>query len=185
MVEQKFPKRYILVWLATLPFDIFGFICVLLIRVLAGQKLHWNNGLWCEFKKKTLFYRAANFVFKKISGGSSLGGVTLLHCGIYLEGSTKGPGIDTNVELHESIHTEQAEAAMLVALVYAIIFAILGYWVLAGIVWFFGWLLTYLAGGTVALLRGEDFYTGNHLEGAAYAQQSLQEEVVIVDKVRK
>jgi len=159
---MKRPRRYILTYLWTMPFDLLMWIFVLFVRGICGTKLHWQEGLWCELRK-------GSFLAKKWA--IDWAGVTLGHGGIYAPGYSGGPGIDTVCERHEHIHVEQYEAAMLAAFVFSITAVAAGAdWRVCLMAWLLGGAIIYMASLIQAWLRGEKPYEGSHLEEAAYSQ---------------
>jgi uncharacterized membrane protein YfcA len=107
-------------------------------------------------------------------------GTSFGHGGFYGPSKTGGTGIDTAVEFHEHIHTEQAELAMLFTLLLQLV-TIAAYlankqdplWWVHLVLWTFGNLLSYACGAIVAAARGENPYIGNTNEESAYAQTEL------------
>ena len=165
---KKRPKKYLVTYLWTIPFDLIAWMIVLVAWLLLGTKLHWLDGLWCELKP-----RAATAISK--IWGKRWGGTTLGHGGLYSPGASGGKGIDTETEKHEHIHVEQYKAAMLVAFIIAIAVLTtvrtLDATILAGAIWVTGGILTYIASMLQAWLRGEQAYSGSHLEEAARSQE--------------
>ena len=162
---SKRPKRYWLTYIYTGPWDVLMWLVVLFVRAMWGRRLHWQDGLWCEFRKNSW---PARTWFRKWAG------VTLGHGGFYNWQISGDPGIDTNCEIHEHIHVEQYEAAMLAGLVVSVIILVvlllmgqaplyplhLGIWLLSSKV-------AYSASVVQAWMRGEPGYRGSHLEEAA------------------
>ena len=170
----KRPKRYWVTYTWTFTWDIIVWIVVLLVRAIWGKKLHWLEGLWCEFKEKSWL---AKHPFK------NYGGITLGHGGLYREGFSGGPGIDTDTEHHEHKHVDQYESAMLRACLFGItlftalaltgniqIGAVLGY-----VIWTLGWVIHVLTNTIQAWIRGEDPYSGAVHEEAAYDEDKVRE----------
>ncbi len=159
---MKRPRRYLFTYVWTLVFDAPMWFVVLFVRLFFGTKLHWCEGLWCEVKKGS--WVANKWAVK-------WAGLTLGHGGIYGPGHSGGPGIDTHVELHEHIHVEQYEAAMLSSFTIGIAMLASGsVWWMCLAVWLLGGPWAYIASLVQAWLRGEDMYRGSHLEEAAYSQ---------------
>ena len=163
------PRRYALVWLFTLPWDILAYLAVLLIWLVFGQKLHWLGGLWCELKETSWPVR---------TWYAGYGGTTLGHGGFYGPGASAGHGWDTYVEVHEHIHVEQYEVAMFLTFMLGIATFITTSlfqmsWTASSFlslgIWMSGYLLFFCGGWLVAYLRGERAYYGSQHEEAAYA----------------
>lgn len=182
------PWRYWLLWLTSLPWDVVVIVAVLLIRVLWGKKLEWNEGLWCElkpdswptrtwyrYKGKKGYQKVPPELREQYGTWQTWGGTCLGHGGFFGPGKMGAKGIDVPVEFHEHVHVEQAEVSMLTSFLVALS-AFLVLWltsvpllaVCAG-VWFLGYSLKALSGWLVAWFRGEDPYWGSTHEEAAYA----------------
>ena len=148
--------------------DVAIWILILFMRFAWGRQLCWNDGLWVELRGNSWPVRTW---YKGYSG------TTLLHGGILGPGCAGGQGIDTDTEEHESVHVEQAEAAMLAGLLfglYPVLMAALGESSMGTAIatgcsiWLSSWPVYYIAASITAVLRGEKAYRGNHLEEAAY-----------------
>jgi len=195
---MKRPKRYFLMYLFTLPWDLVAWLIVLLMWLFWGTKLHWLEGLWFEFKlnswpTRTWYRRKINGVYEmypvelqathgmwKTWGATSLG-----HAGFGSPGAFGGQGIDTDTEYHEHIHTEQQEAVMVggffVQAVHIGAQLIQGQtpnWILHLVLWTLSWLIFYSSSMFVAWLRGEPPYKGNVFEESAYSQERSEAEHV-------
>lgn len=163
------PKRWALTFLWTFPVDIVVWMMVVAVLVLWGAKLFWLDGLWVELRAKS---------FPDKQWGSRWLGVTLGHGGILAAGRAGGPGADTKTERHELVHVEQFEANMLTGFVLGLLCAVTflvdgcqdAALVSGLLVWILSWPLGYAAAAAQAYLRGEDQYSGNHLEESAYCQ---------------
>jgi hypothetical protein len=141
--------------------DLIAWLAVILLWALWGTRLHWCEGLWFEFKPGSWPMRTW---YKK------WGGTTFGHGGPLRPGGAGGAGIDTAIEKHEHVHVEQYEASMLASFLIAIAVAITGSFALACSIWVSGGFLYYMCSIIQALLRGENPYTGSHLEESAYSQ---------------
>lgn len=169
---MKRPKRYLLTYLWTWPWDLFlVWPMVLLARLFWGTRLQWNTGLWAIVRTDSWFSR-------KLFRGYT--GITFGHGGIIIEGNEGGDGIDSPVEYHEDQHVEQYEFIMLAGLVVSSVFALAVYldggtvhWILHAAVWLLSWLVTYLCSVAQAWLRGEKPYTGSSLEEGAFARTDM------------
>jgi hypothetical protein len=159
---MKRPNRYLLTYIWTIAFDLLMWLLVLIVWLFSGTKLHWCDGLWCEVKRGS--FLAKTWAVK-------WAGLTLGHGGIYGPDRSGGDGLDTKVELHEHVHVEQYEAAMLASQVIGIAayFAGAAWWMCLAI-WLLGGAWAYGAALVQAWLRGEEPYRGSHLEESAYAQ---------------
>jgi hypothetical protein len=103
------------------------------------------------------------------------------HGGFFGPGVSGGPGIDTPVEFHEDVHTEQTEAALLVGLFSQLasvtVHLVQGsepLWYVHVILWAANGLVFYAAGAVTAWTRGESLYMGNTNEESAYAQTTVE-----------
>jgi hypothetical protein len=194
--------RHGFLYAVCLPWDLLMWGLVLVIRALWGTRLEWENpreniaidrskvpggpSLTCELKPGSFPVTPGKWPKGwYLKGGRSWGGTTLGHAIFY--GPKKRPEKGkpwAPVQVHEHIHVEQYEAAMLRAFVIAVLVAAVGqsiasYW-LAGAVWFTGYFQMGAANWTTAWFRGENPYRGSHHEEAAYAldddyEQELKE----------
>jgi hypothetical protein len=161
------PLRYWLTYLWTAPWDLaVVWPTVLLIWLLWGRKLHWLDGVWCELKYDSWPSRT----WYKGWGGTTLG-----HGGFYASGFTGDKGLDTSTEIHEHIHVEQYEAAMLGSfLVSVVAFLIFHSWWFCLGAWSSGYLVMGISNWLQAWFRGESLYMGSAHEESAYAQTKLK-----------
>lgn len=151
----KRPWYRIFLYIGTLPTDIVGWICVALVRALWGRDLAWSDGvLFVRLKKDSWFERK----FYTKWGGSTIGHAIIINERWDRE----------SLVLHEQAHVEQKEANGLVGLVCALAVAYWAWW-LALIFWCLMPTLVYVLSGCAAVLRGEDWYMGNHNEESARA----------------
>jgi len=158
----KKPFFYFIVWIVTLPMDIYVFALVATMRLFFGKRIFWQNGLWCELKPSW---------WTKKYNGAALG-----HGGIFSPGKSGGKGIDTTTEVHEHVHVEQFEVSMMISFIISI-FCFFSLRLIHGsfdfifslIVWCSGYILFLVSGWLVALLRGENAYYGSQHEESAYA----------------
>jgi len=151
---------FTLLW--TWPMDVITLLVVLLLRVLVGHSLHWEDGIWVELKEGTWFDRLYRY-----EGG------TIAHGGILKRGCRALP--------HELTHVEQIEATMLSGFILGLS-AASTFWfqgvdswvamlVIFLIVWIPSWAVSYFSSVAQAWIRGERYlYHGSHLEESAYAQ---------------
>jgi hypothetical protein len=164
---DNFPKRHIIVYVYCLAGDLIGYLIALLMYVIFGGKLIWENGLWCAVLDASLWCR-------KIAKGFAGGAVG--HGGWFRMSLIGGDGIDTELETHEHLHVEQYEVVMLLVFIVLIGWTIravhlgtlaatwsilLGYWAIGGF-------LGTVAAWAVAWMRGESMYRGNMMEEGAY-----------------
>jgi len=169
---DKFPRRHILVYAATIWWDIICWMIVAVLRVIAGKRLEWVNGLWVIIDDKSWFKKT----FLEGYGGGTLG-----HGGWISEWCSGESGLDSQVEFHEHVHVEQYEFAMVdIAIVNAItLFASLifgaSYQVVlvAMLIQMFGGMTSILSSVIVTKLRGEHAYRGSSHEEAAYAREAI------------
>lgn len=196
---KKKPWRRLFIYIWTFPSDIFTWLVVLVIRLFWGNKLHWNEGLWCELNPFSwparTWYRIkdenGNVILNELENRPKFGtwvtwgGTCFGHGGFY------GPGrmndtkeIDTKTEFHEHIHVEQVEVNMFANFILAIIAFIYCFFninlnstiVISLVTWLLGVILIPLGGWVVAWFRGEDPYRGSQHEESAYAQTNLSKE---------
>jgi len=164
------PKRYWLTLLWVLPAALVSWVVVLWCWLWWGTRLHWCEGLWCEFKPTSwpmrTWYRR-------------WGGTTFVWGGILAPGRAGELGvIDTQTEIHEHIHLEQAEAAQLASFIYGL--SVLLMWrtteaaIYGLVIWVGGAAFIYCCTMLQAWFRGEEPYRGNHLEEAAYGLTRLR-----------
>ena len=164
------PKTYLLTHLWTLPGALISWLAVLVVWLLWGCKLEWLDGLWCELKPNSWPMR---------SWYKDWGGTTFIRGGFYRPGRKGKPGrIDTRTEAHEHIHIEQAEASALYGFIMAVVVSIVTLFSTAGLItalliWTITPLMIYVAAGLQAVIRGEEFYKGNHFEEHAYIQDDF------------
>jgi hypothetical protein len=159
-------KRLILYFIC-LPWDIAVWLIILFSYLFWGDKLFWEDGLWCEFKKDSWPMRT----WYKEWNGTTFGHGGWLRYN-YLEKTLN----------HELIHVEQFEANMLFTFILAVFALCIGLlhaiyiptfitcsvvWLLGGFPWAANWLTAYL--------RDEDFYFGSIHEESAYSQIELEE----------
>ena len=172
------PKSYLLTHIWTFPAAVLSWIAVLIINFLWGHKLEWLDGLWCELQPYSWPVRTW---YERWSG------TTFIRGGFYRPGRKGEMGIiDTRTEAHEHIHIEQGEAAALLGLVIAIAITLVFPWSTAGFitalaVWTLMPALLYLTAGIQAVVRGESFYKGNHLEEHAYDSDDKELEKHLID----
>lgn len=122
---------------------------------LWGRKLRVERGvLVFELKRMSWFYQT----YYRGWGGTTLGYVIMTR-----------PDPAEDLLDHELVHVEQVEAAGVWGLLVGGLLALLGHHWLGLTLWAIAPSLQYLGAGIAALLRGESFYRGNHLEEAAYA----------------
>jgi hypothetical protein len=64
---DNFPKRHIIVYVYCLAGDLIGYIIALLMYVIFGEKLIWENGLWCAVPDASIWCRK---IAKGFAGGA-------------------------------------------------------------------------------------------------------------------
>lgn len=131
------------VWLASV-------LAVLVMRPIWGGSLSWQDGVLVLRTAPESWFSKSRFL------GACWGHAIIL---------SSGAGEDTR--RHELRHVEQVEAAAVAGLVLAIVPTFSVHWLLGLLTWAICPALYYGAGMLVAVLRGEHFYEGNHLEEAA------------------
>jgi len=142
-------------YIGTLPTDLVGWLCVAVVRALWGRDLAWQDGvLFVRLKKDTWFEKR----FYQKWGGSTIGHAIIIN--------ERWDG--DRIVLHEFAHVEQKEAYGLLGVVCALACVWWAWWI-ALLFWFFMPTLSYVLGGCAAVLRGEDWYRGNHNEESARA----------------
>lgn len=159
---NKRPWRWWLTFLWTWPWDLtVCLLTVLGVRLLWGKSSFWLDGLWVVLDEQSWFVRKP---YQK------WGGTTMGHGGWLREHRVGDPTkVDTYLEMHEHVHVEQYEAAMLSGLIAGIfVFALTQHWS-ALVIWWAGYLLMGLGNWIQAWFRGEELYKGSHHEEAARA----------------
>lgn len=173
MIKNKvdnFPKRHWIVNAYCLPADLLCWIIVIILWLVSGNYIYWNNGLWVTIIRKSVLGRT---IFHRYGGG------TLGHGGWLSADLIGGKLIDTGVEYHEHIHVEQFEVVVTMVLmvlsviggvcVYLGCFSQVWYWLLG--IWVLSGGIGLVSGFLVAYLRGEDVYMGSAHEESAYSQE--------------
>lgn len=190
------PWYRFLLYIPSLPWDLFSWFLICCIRLFWGENLVWERDekhhgspvLTCDLKPnswpaRTWYTYRVNR--KKIPTHPSLqerygmfrtwGGTTLGPHSIFY-----GPGrrVTPNwaiIQRHEHVHSHQGEAYMLLSFVAAIPFFVYGLctqnlvvWVMALVLWTLGYVLIF-TNFIVAVLRGDKAYRGSHHEQAAYS----------------
>lgn len=147
--------RYVI----TAPSDLVAVLIVLVIRALWGARLSLEGGCVVvdlapgSWPMRT-WYRGW--------GGTTFGHALMI--------APLDPKRRAEVVEHELVHVEQIEGHALMALVYAVPIAVTWHWLAGLVAWALSSIVSYLAAGVVAVLRGERYYDGNANEEAAYAQ---------------
>lgn len=187
-IEFKRPKRYWFTLLWVLPAALVSWVAVLFLWLLWGTKLHWMEGLWCEFKPHSWpcrsWYRAKRDgkpmrkrqeLWREFGEWVTWAGTTFVWGGILAPGKAGDLAvIDTDTEYHEHIHIEQGEVAQVVSTVYAAFnlwrdFSVDGA-IDSLIMWSTGAVVAYVSAAFQAWMRGETAYRENTMEESAYAQ---------------
>lgn len=135
-----------------------GSLIALVVRALWGSSMRWDHGVLITTLSPTSWPMRS--WYKRWAG-------TCFGYGIML-----APTAGESTLYHELVHVEQNEAGSIAGLIFGIIVSVMTLsWagLAAGI---FCWVslpwIVYLSALLVAWLRGEDAYSGNHLEEAAY-----------------
>lgn len=189
------PRRHLISYVASLPWDLVAWGVVLAIRALWGKELCWERPrdnpetpgapggpvLTCELRGDSLPARKGRWLagWYLRPDGFPWGGTTLGHAIFYGPGRRSRPGERWSaMQVHEHVHVEQFESAMLSSMVVGAVVAV-GWHPIAGVaVWFTGVLQFLCASWVTAILRGEPAYRGSHHETAAYAvEKSYRAEV--------
>lgn len=198
---KKFKRS--IVYLASIPGDLVGWLMVLAVWLLWGTGLRWEFGvLSCVIKPKTLPVKRPKGPWpsgwylmnrKAARCGKEAprpwGGTTVGHAMFFGEEGLRSPkGTPWEkrhpIEVHEFHHVRQAEAANVSIFVIAlVVFFVVGAmaswpvaWKLAGFVWACGGVVGVSAGGWIsAWLRSDPrgFYRGSAHEIGAYAVGDL------------
>lgn len=197
-------KLHLLLYFVCLPVDLLSWLAMLFIRFAWGNGLRWetpqsigrpggpvlsvelSEGSWPvtpgTWPKGFYIHHIDK---RRPSHPMTWGGTTLGHAIMYgpgrraIEGERWAP-----VQVHEHVHVEQFEAAMLRSFIVGLLVAILGsIWgqstasiCIGLLIWALGYVLMGAANWTTAVLRGEDAYRGSHHEEAAYAIDDLYEQ---------
>lgn len=196
--------RHLILYFVCLPVDLLSWTVILFMRAAWGERLEWetpkaigrpggpvlsvdlSEGSWPvspgTWPKGWYLKRESK---KEPSHPRTWGGTTLGHAIFYGPGRRAPLGLPwAPVQVHEHVHVEQFEAAMLRSFLVGLAVAVLAhlwgqstaFWILGGVIWFLGYPLMGAANWTTALLRGEDAYRGSHHEEAAYAIDDLYEQ---------
>lgn len=170
-----------ILYLVCLPNDLCAWLAMLLIRALWGERLEWTS--MSEMGEPggpvlTVSLRKDSWPSKKWY--RRWGGTTFGHAIMYGHARRAREGDDWNpIQVHEHIHVEQYEAAMLRSLLVGLVVALVMHSAVGIIVgcciWVSGYLLMGASNWTTAWLRGEDPYRGSHHEEAAYAADDIYE----------
>jgi len=180
----------IIIYAVSLPADILGMLAVLLVRALWGENLRFETvedraslpALACDLIPGS--WASRTWYRQKINGAYMLrrenevatfgrwvtwGGTTLgPHAVFYGPGQAVTTGNKTDVQYHEHIHCEQAEAHMLSSAIIGAFAAVFGPLWLSVVIWSTGYIFMGVGGWVVAFLRGEKPYSGSYHEEAAY-----------------
>jgi hypothetical protein len=97
------------------------------------------------------------------------GGTTLAAHAVFYGPGVVASGEWSPVQLHEHVHCEQAEAAMLLSFLAGLFVSFFAGPLIGFIIWWTGYIQMGVANWTTAVLRGESPYRGSHHEEAAYA----------------
>lgn len=182
------PWYRLAIYAICLPWDLVGFLGVLLIRLFWGTNLRWETppgggsaALVCELKPNSW---PANTWYRIKRGGSytrhlphnvdrygawvTWGGTTISPHAIFYGPGKIVPGDWSSLQEHEHVHVKQGEAMLLMSLLLSL--PVLAVSVpVAFVVWALGYVCMGVAGWVGALLRGEPAYRGSFHEEAAYA----------------
>lgn len=179
-------KLQIILYVTSFPMDLFGWFVVLLMRLLWGENLRWESPfrdgggrpggpvLTCDLKPGSFPVAQGRwpkgFYLHRRDGKEpvSWGATTFGHAIFYGPGRRK-PDRWLPIQVHEHVHVEQYEAAMLGSAIAGLIVALFGMSWIGLVLWALGGLFMGTANWTTAVLRGEDAYRGSHHEEAAYA----------------
>lgn len=149
------PWYRLFLYVGTLPTDVVGWLTMLVVRALWGRDLGWVDGvLFVRLLKDSWFERT----FYKQWAGTAIGHAVMI---------SDRTGTETTIR-HELVHVEQVEGAGLAGLFCALLVLYWSWWV-ALLLWALMPSVIYVASGCAAVLRGESWYRGNHLEEAARA----------------
>jgi hypothetical protein len=187
--------RHILLYLVCLPADLVGWSIVLFARLAWGEKLTWETPksigrpggpvLTCDLREDSWpvtpgkwpkgFYLQKT-ERQKGSHPHTWGGTTFGHAIFYGPGRRGFPEDPWEpIQVHEHVHVEQFEAAMLRSALVGLVVALGGQTTLGLVIWCLGYVLMLVASWVTAILRGEDPYRGSHHEEAAYAIDEVYE----------
>lgn len=183
-------RWHFLLYLTSLPNDLVGWLVVLFIRYAWGERLEWESPrsqglpggpvLVCEIREGSwavtpgTWPKGFYLIREPGTHPRTWEGTTLGHAIFYGPGRRARDGERwRKVQVHEHVHVEQSEAAMLGSFIVGVAIALWGQSTAAVIfgcvVWSLGVVLMGAANWTTAVLRGEDAYRGSHHEEAAYA----------------
>lgn len=170
-----------LLYVVCFPQNLVSWLAVLVIRALWGEDLEWESPT--EIGRPggpvlTVSLREDSWPSR--TWYRKWGGTTLGHAIMYAHGRRARAGERWEpIQVHEHVHVEQFEAAMLKSLVVGLAVAIMLHSI-AGVmfgvaIWSTGYVAMGAANWTTAWLRGEDPYRGSHHEEAAYAIDEIYE----------
>lgn len=150
-------KKYI-TYILCLPSDLLGYLLTLFIWLFWGTNLHWDEGLWCELKETSWFYRK----FYKGWSGTTLG-----------RGGFYAPGRKTCCKDHEKFHVRQYTSSTLGVVLAVVPLLFVSWWCIISL--FFGYPIWIISGIIETWSKGLPIYRGDEDEIAAYALDELKE----------
>ena len=173
---------HVFLYAVCFPQDVVSWLMILAIRALWGESLEWESP--AEMGRPggpvlTVTLRKDSWPSR--TWYRKWGGTTFGHAIMYAHGRRARAGERWKpIQVHEHVHVEQFEAAMLQSLIVGSSVAILMHssagLVLGAVIWLMGYVAMGAANWTTAWFRGEDPYRGSHHEEAAYAVDDRYEE---------
>ncbi len=145
-------------YFVTLPTNLVGWLVIALVGVIWGDGVRWKDGVLTttfkpDAKPLTTWYKGW--------AGTTLGHAIFV---VPLD-----PFNAKRIWTHEMVHVEQVQARGILGAIVGLAVAPACWW-LGLLIWALMPALAYVTSGLTALLRGEEFYMGNHEEESARAQ---------------
>lgn len=156
--------RTFLLYLVSFAHDSIMIPVGLLIHALWGENLRLEGRAVCTDLRPESWPRNKDHWFCGAGWYANWGGSTLGHFIMY------GLAPAGGTRVHEHVHVEQFEAAMLRSLIVGLlVLLVTGKLGLSYAIWALGYVLMVGSGTLIALIRGEDGYKGSVHEEHAYA----------------
>jgi hypothetical protein len=155
-----------LIYLFTLPSDLFNLVLGTVIRLFFGKVWYMEGmALAVVLHRESAVYRWASTT---LPGWAA---ITLGHLIVY------APRTRQRVAVHEHVHVAQFQAAQIFAFIIGLlVYVFTAKIALSYFIWSTGFLVYMLASVILALLKGKPAYMGLHTEEHAYAVAALSEQ---------
>lgn len=156
--------RYFLRYLISAANDLLAIPLVVLIHLVWGENLRMEGPCICTDLKPDSWPVDPSHAFPFAGWYEGWAGTTFGHAIVY------GVAPTVFTKMHECVHVEQCEAAMLKSLLIGLLVLLFtGKLWLSYSIWSFGYAFYLLGNWVVAAIRGEDSYSGSAHEEHAYA----------------